>query len=99
MVLVNHVLPRGTIWTREPNSNNFPLEGSVYNQYLNVPLFVSSMGATIVDSLDTLYIMGMTEEFEKAKKWVESNLDMSKMVSNGYFSGTVTGEGIFPQRE
>ena len=40
------------------------------------------MGATIVDSLDTLYIMGMTEEFEKAKKWVESNLDMSKMVSN-----------------
>lgn len=39
----------------------------------------SSMGATIVDSLDTLYIMGMTEEFEKAKKWVESNLDMSKM--------------------
>jgi len=39
----------------------------------------SSMGATIVDSLDTLYIMGMTEEFTKAKKWVEANLDMSKM--------------------
>ena len=39
------------------------------------------MGATIVDSLDTLYIMGMTEEFTKAKKWVEANLDMSKMVN------------------
>ena len=44
-------------------------------------LYFSSMGATIVDSLDTLYIMGMTEEFTKAKKWVEANLDMSKMVN------------------
>ena len=40
------------------------------------------MGATIVDSLDTLYIMGMTEEFTTAKKGVEANLDMSKMVNS-----------------
>ena len=41
----------------------------------------SSMGATIVDALDTLYIMGMEEEFERGRNWVKDNLDMSKMVS------------------
>ena len=41
----------------------------------------ASMGATIVDSLDTLYIMGMTDEYEKAREWVESELDFNKMVS------------------
>ena len=40
----------------------------------------TSMGATIVDSLDTLYIMGMKEEFEKAKEWVAENLDFNRMV-------------------
>ena len=41
----------------------------------------ASMGATIVDSLDTLYIMGMMDEYEKAREWVESELDFNKMVS------------------
>eukprot|EP00117_Sycon_ciliatum_P044095 scpid39647/ scgid31854/ Mannosyl-oligosaccharide 1,2-alpha-mannosidase IB; Mannosidase alpha class 1A member 2; Processing alpha-1,2-mannosidase IB len=41
------------------------------------------MGATIVDSLDTLHIMEMTEEFERAKKWVtnELNFDQDAFVS------------------
>merc|ERR1719500_1435294 len=39
----------------------------------------ASMGATIVDSLDTLYIMGMIDEYEKARGWVESELDFNKM--------------------
>jgi len=39
----------------------------------------SSMGATIVDSMDTLYIMGMEEEFNKGKEWIEGNLDMNQM--------------------
>jgi mannosyl-oligosaccharide alpha-1,2-mannosidase len=39
----------------------------------------ASMGATIVDSLDTLYIMGMMDEYEKAREWVESELDFNKM--------------------
>lgn len=34
----------------------------------------SSMGATIVDALDTLYIMGMKDEFERARKWVAVSL-------------------------
>jgi len=39
----------------------------------------SSMGATIVDSMDTLYIMGMTDAFEKGKEWISNNLDMNQM--------------------
>eukprot|EP00092_Neocalanus_flemingeri_P032575 GFUD01035431.1.p1 GENE.GFUD01035431.1~~GFUD01035431.1.p1 ORF type:complete len:656 (+),score=150.26 GFUD01035431.1:141-2108(+) len=39
----------------------------------------SSMGATIVDSMDTLFIMGMTEDFEKGKEWISNNLDMNQM--------------------
>ncbi|RXN23919.1 mannosyl-oligosaccharide 1,2-alpha-mannosidase IA-like protein [Labeo rohita] len=37
-------------------------------------------GASIVDSLDTLYIMGLMEEYEEAKEWVQNNLDLN---SNG----------------
>lgn len=39
----------------------------------------ASMGASIVDALDTLYIMGMMEEYQKARDWVESDLDFNKM--------------------
>lgn len=42
----------------------------------------SSMGATIVDSMDTLYIMGLEEEFQKGREWISNNLDMSKMVGD-----------------
>ncbi|XP_066563740.1 mannosyl-oligosaccharide 1,2-alpha-mannosidase IA isoform X2 [Amia ocellicauda] len=40
-------------------------------------LFGNIQGATIVDSLDTLYIMEMHEEFEAATEWVEKNLDFN----------------------
>ncbi|XP_072103483.1 mannosyl-oligosaccharide 1,2-alpha-mannosidase IA-like isoform X2 [Mobula birostris] len=40
-------------------------------------LFGGLLGATIVDSLDTLFIMGLQEEFREAKEWVESNLDFN----------------------
>jgi hypothetical protein len=45
-----------------------------------------------VDSLDTLYIMGMDEEFEKAKEWVTNNLDMSTMVRRCSGSGSLTSK-------
>lgn len=38
-------------------------------------------GATIVDALDTLYIMEMKEEFKEAKEWVEKNLDFNVVSS------------------
>ena len=31
-------------------------------------------GATIVDALDTLYLMGLTQEFEEALQWVVKSL-------------------------
>ncbi|XP_062858506.1 mannosyl-oligosaccharide 1,2-alpha-mannosidase IA isoform X1 [Trichomycterus rosablanca] len=40
-------------------------------------LFGSLKGATIVDALDTLYMMEMYEEFEAAAEWVEKNLDFN----------------------
>ena len=43
-------------------------------------------GVTVVDALDTLYIMGMTEEFEKGKKWVRENLDMRQLSGNKFVS-------------
>ena len=39
----------------------------------------SKMGATIVDSLDTLYMMGMMEAFNKAKEWVKVSLNMDEV--------------------
>ena len=37
------------------------------------------MGTSIVDSLSTLYIMGLDEEFEKARKWVEESFDFNRV--------------------
>ena len=33
----------------------------------------SQLGATVVDALDTLYIMGLNEEFKKGRDWVATN--------------------------
>ena len=64
----------------------------------------SKTGATIVDALDTLYIMGMTEEFNEAKEWVEksfffnSKTDVSvfetviRFVAGFLAAGTLSGE-------
>ncbi|XP_056331049.1 mannosyl-oligosaccharide 1,2-alpha-mannosidase IC [Danio aesculapii] len=43
-------------------------------------MFGGLRGASIVDSLDTLYIMGLMEEYEEAKEWVQNSLDLN---SNG----------------
>ena len=37
------------------------------------------MGATIVDSLDTLYLMGLKKEFEQAKEWIRTSLDLNQV--------------------
>ncbi|XP_076593002.1 mannosyl-oligosaccharide 1,2-alpha-mannosidase IA isoform X1 [Chaetodon auriga] len=43
-------------------------------------MFGGLRGASIIDSLDTLYIMGMMEEYNDAKEWVQTSLDLN---SNG----------------
>lgn len=36
-------------------------------------------GVTIVDSLDTLYIMGLMDEFKAGRDWIEQNIDFKKL--------------------
>jgi mannosyl-oligosaccharide alpha-1,2-mannosidase len=38
------------------------------------------MGATIIDGMDTLYIMGMMTEYKRGREWIENSFDMDKMV-------------------
>lgn len=36
-------------------------------------------GASIIDSLDTLYIMGLLKEYNDAKEWVKTSLDLTSV--------------------
>lgn len=45
--------------------------GSVFGRY--------PLGATIVDAMDTLLVMGLTEEFEKGRQWIRDSLNMGQM--------------------
>lgn len=33
------------------------------------------MGATIVDAIDTLHIMGLMDEYQKARDWIATQLN------------------------
>ena len=39
-------------------------------------------GATLLDALDTLWIMDMKQEFARARDWVALNLTMDECVSH-----------------
>lgn len=39
------------------------------------------MGATIIDALDTLFIMGLQDEYSEARAWVQEHLDFNQLVS------------------
>ncbi|KAH9558163.1 hypothetical protein CY35_07G122600 [Sphagnum magellanicum] len=47
------------------------------------------LGATIIDSLDTLYIMGLQTEFNKARDWVAENLHFNKNYDASVFETTI----------
>ncbi|XP_015973097.1 mannosyl-oligosaccharide 1,2-alpha-mannosidase MNS2-like isoform X1 [Arachis duranensis] len=47
------------------------------------------LGATLVDSLDTLYIMGLHSEFQKAREWIEKSLYLKKNVEVSVFETTI----------
>ena len=40
----------------------------------------TKLGATIVDSLDTLYIAGLRDEFNQAKNWVEESFNINEVL-------------------
>uniref|UniRef100_A0A4W6EWZ5 alpha-1,2-Mannosidase n=1 Tax=Lates calcarifer TaxID=8187 RepID=A0A4W6EWZ5_LATCA len=47
------------------------------------------LGLTLIDSLDTMWIMGLKEEFEEAKNWVEKELSFNKNVDVNLFETTI----------
>lgn len=47
------------------------------------------LGATLIDSLDTLYIMGLDEQFQKAREWVANSLNFNKNYDASVFETTI----------
>lgn len=47
------------------------------------------LGLTLVDALDTLYIMGLDEEFGEARDWVKDSLDLTQNVDVNLFECTI----------
>lgn len=65
------------------------------------------LGLTLIDALDTMWILGLKEEFEEAKTWVTKELSFNKNVDVNLFESTIrilggllstyhlTGEAVF----
>ncbi|PRQ37131.1 putative mannosyl-oligosaccharide 1,2-alpha-mannosidase [Rosa chinensis] len=47
------------------------------------------LGATLVDSLDTLYIMGLDQQFQRAREWVATSLNFNKNYEASVFETTI----------
>ncbi|XP_062334817.1 endoplasmic reticulum mannosyl-oligosaccharide 1,2-alpha-mannosidase isoform X1 [Osmerus eperlanus] len=47
------------------------------------------LGLTLIDALDTMWILGLKEEFAEARKWVETELSFSKDVDVNLFESTI----------
>lgn len=41
----------------------------------------NDLGATIVDGIDTLFIMGLEHEYEEARDWIARRLSLDNIVS------------------
>lgn len=55
-----------------------PHTGSIFGTY--------DLGATIVDGLDTLYIMGMQKEYEEGRDWIARRFTFENIVKCYKFS-------------
>ncbi len=40
-----------------------------------------NMGLTIIDSLDTMLIMGLEDHFGRARDWVQKSLDFNRVIT------------------
>ncbi|KAL6972573.1 mannosyl-oligosaccharide alpha-1,2-mannosidase [Sarracenia purpurea var. burkii] len=47
------------------------------------------LGATLIDSLDTLYIMGLNEQFQRAREWVANTSDFNRNYDASVFETTI----------
>lgn len=47
------------------------------------------LGVTLIDSLDTMYMMGLREEFQEAREWVSASLDLHQDKLVNVFETTI----------
>uniref|UniRef100_A0A8D0BY61 alpha-1,2-Mannosidase n=1 Tax=Salvator merianae TaxID=96440 RepID=A0A8D0BY61_SALMN len=47
------------------------------------------LGLTLIDALDTMWIMGLKEEFEEARRWVATELNFDKNVDVNLFESAI----------
>uniref|UniRef100_A0AAV2IWH5 alpha-1,2-Mannosidase n=1 Tax=Knipowitschia caucasica TaxID=637954 RepID=A0AAV2IWH5_KNICA len=47
------------------------------------------LGLTLIDALDTMWILGLTDEFAEAREWVEKELSFDKNVDVNLFETTI----------
>lgn len=47
------------------------------------------LGATVIDSLDTLYIMGLMDEYQRARDWVETDMNVDRAFEASVFETTI----------
>ncbi|XP_062930027.1 endoplasmic reticulum mannosyl-oligosaccharide 1,2-alpha-mannosidase-like isoform X2 [Mobula hypostoma] len=47
------------------------------------------LGLTLIDALDTMWILGLKQEFEEAKNWVINELNLGKSVDVNLFETTI----------
>ncbi|CAG4939913.1 unnamed protein product [Parnassius apollo] len=63
------------------HDNLKPISGMAYDWF--------SLGLTIVDALDTAYIMGLTDEYEEGRKWIKEELIFTKNKDVNFFEVTI----------
>ncbi|TQD80628.1 hypothetical protein C1H46_033807 [Malus baccata] len=81
-ILINYISV--SVLTKESRSVKV-----VWPQSKNGVNSFGGLGATLVDSLDTLYIMGLHEQFQKAREWVATSLDFDKDYEASVFETTI----------
>ncbi|KAJ3434331.1 mannosyl-oligosaccharide alpha-12-mannosidase-related [Anaeramoeba flamelloides] len=47
------------------------------------------LGLTIIDSIDTMWILGLKKEYEEAREWIKTGLDFSNAVTTSFFELTI----------
>lgn len=47
------------------------------------------LGLTLIDALDTMWLLGFKEEFEEARRWVETELSFTKNIDVNLFESTI----------
>lgn len=48
-----------------------------------------SLGLTLVDALDTMYIMGLADEYQEARNWIDTELQFNKNQEVNLFETTI----------